>query len=278
MLNLRFEAWCRKAVARIALPKDRIVAGRELKDHMEDRYQGFLDSGMDPKEAEQRTIEAMGSAEEVARQLGAAYQPFWHLIQQRTKRVLIVMLCVAAFFLACFIMTNAAVFLGYAKPVYERYDPYNDTAVSDGIGKIQRVFYTEPNVKDSSDGYSMTLTQAALWHADYVDSLGVAQEDDYFYFRIEVFNIRPWAAYDDVYRWFWAEDSLGNRYYAAYERGGNAEPTLQGKEYKTGPLSRLWDMYLTDYISQDAQWIDLHYDRAGRDVVLRIDLTGGDGA
>lgn len=40
-------------------------------------------------------------------------------------------------------------------------------------------------------------------------------------------------------------------------------------------MTCIYEMELTDFLSQDAQWIDLHYDRAGRDMVLRIDLTGG---
>lgn len=74
---------------------------------------------------------------------------------------------------------------------------------------------------------------------------------------------------------FWAEDSLGNHYYSAYECSGNTEPSVQGTAHQTKAMSRIWDMYLTDYVSQNAEWIEMHYDRGERDLVLRIDLTGG---
>lgn len=70
-------------------------------------------------------------------------------------------------------------------------------------------------------------------------------------------------------------DDLGNYYCASYEAAPGV-PAVQSSMYHTGPLTYLHDLYLTDYTSQDAQWIELHYDRAGRDLVLRIDLTGGD--
>ena len=36
-------------------------------------------------------------------------------------------------------------------------------------------------------------------------------------------------------------------------------------------------MWLSGYVSQEAQWIELRYQRAGRNLVLRIDLEGGEG-
>jgi len=38
------------------------------------------------------------------------------------------------------------------------------------------------------------------------------------------------------------------------------------------------DLWLNNFSSQEAQWIELRYDRDGRDIRLRIDLNGGEGA
>lgn len=278
MGNLKFEVWCRKAVSRIVLPKDRVIAGRELMNHMEDRYQDFLEQGLPREEAERRTIEAMGEAGEIARQLRESYDPFWYLMKQRTRKILAVLLCGVVFGLMCFVLTNEILYLGYGSHIFNRYDPYEDTYVSDGIGRVQRVFYEEPGVKASTDGYTLKVTRAALWHGTYVDTQGQQQEEDYFHFRVEVSNPLPWAEFDDVFRWFWAEDDLGNHYYAAYESSGVRESSVQGTAYQASGQTCVWEMYLKDYVSQEAQWIELHYDRAGRDVTLRIDLTGGEKA
>lgn len=275
MKNLIFERWCRKAVSRIVLVNDRIAAGRELMGHIEERCQDFLEQGFDLEDAEQKTLEAMGDPEELSYLLGAAYHPFWFILQQKTRKVLAVMLCITLFFMAMYFLRNDVLYVGYSKPTYIRYHPYKDTYIVDSIGTVERIFYEEPNEMVFSDGYFLTLKRAALWHGDYRDSLGRPQEDDYFHFEIEISNPLPWAEYDDVFRWFWAEDSLGNRYYSAYECNGNTEPSVQGTAHQTKAMSRIWDLYLTDYISHNAEWLELHYDRGGRDLVLRIDLTGG---
>ncbi len=36
-----------------------------------------------------------------------------------------------------------------------------------------------------------------------------------------------------------------------------------------------WQLWLSGFCSQDADWIELRYDRSGRDVRLRVDLRGG---
>lgn len=278
MKHLRFQNWVRQAVSRIVLTQDRITAGRELMDHMEDRYQHYLDRGAAPADAECQAIASMGDPEALSHQLGAIHRPFWGLCLQYSRRILSVMLLLTVLCLGGRILAGYLFIGGYAQPVYSRYHPYRDTLISDATGQLHRTFYSQPDASATSDGYTLTLRSAALWHGSYTDTAGQTQTDDYFYFLVEVSNPRPWADYEDILRWFWAEDDLGNHYYAAYESGASGAPAIQGSVYHTAPMTWVHDMYLTDFISGDAQWIDLHYDRAGRDVVLRIDLTGGTGA
>ena len=76
-------------------------------------------------------------------------------------------------------------------------------------------------------------------------------------------------------------DSLGNYYYSQYEHFTTteeySEPFLWGNVYRTAPLTYTWDMNLEGYVSQQADWIDLCYDRGGMEFTIRIDLTGGEG-
>ena len=275
MNNLRFQAWVGRAVSRIILPDDRSAVSRELMDHLEDSYEAGLGQGLSPAEAEARAIQAMGDAEAVALQPGQIHRPCWGLFRQHTRRVLVVLLCLLPLFLCGRVLVGYFFHGGYKEPVYYRYDPYQDTRVYDGAGTVERTMLFQPDAKASSDGYTFTLTDAALWHASYIDHTGQRQEEDYFHFRVRCTNPLPWANFDDTLRWFWAVDDLGNYYYAAYELGAADAPGIEVSVFHTGPLTYLYDMRLTDFVSQEAQWIELHYDRAGRDLTLRIDLTGG---
>lgn len=274
MIRVKFEPWIRKAVSRIVLPQDRIAAGRELMDHMEDHYQELLGSDISPKTAGELTVKAMGDAEPVAEELGLIHRPFWGMAQLYTGKVLRVVACLTLLCMGGFLLARYFFMGGYDFPTYYRYDPYKSTYAFNNAGQMERLLYTDPRISADSDGYTFTVTQTALWQETGID--GTVTER--FYFRVEVRNPLPWAGHDDILRWFWAEDSLGNRYYASYEKGGADVAAIQGTSYHTGPLTWLHDMYLTDYVSADAQWLELHYDRAGRDVVLRIDLTGGGAA
>lgn len=275
MTNFRFQNWCRRAVSRIVLVQDRITVGRELYNHMEDQYEACLDRGSTPAEAERQALDSMGDPEELAGQLGIIHRPFEGLLLLVTRRVLRVLLVLLLFTTAAHLLVSYVLNHNYTQPVFQRYNPYTDTTVSDTVGEWHMTYRTAPNTADTSDGYTFTLTDAAQWHGIYIDSAGQLQEDDYFHFRITVTNPRPWAQYTDIVRWFRAEDSLGNTYYSAYEGGAASTLYLRGSIYHTGPMTYVCDMQLTDYVSQEAEWIDLHYDRAGRDIVLRIDLTGG---
>lgn len=274
MVNLRFQKWCRDAVSRIVLIPDRITVGQELYDHMEDQYENHLEQGCTPQDAEAAAISSMGNPAALAPQLAAIHRPFWGQVLLVSQRSLKVLLPVLALVFAAWLLVHY-VLRPFEAPAFNRYDPYKDTSVSDSTGRVSRTLSLTPDSSASADGYTMTVTDAALWHGTYTDAHGKPAEEDYFHFRVEVTNPLPWAKFTDILRWFWAEDSLGNHYYAAYESGASADPAIRGRVYQSGPMTCIYEMELTDFLSQDAQWIDLHYDRAGRDMVLRIDLTGG---
>ena len=133
-----------------------------------------------------------------------------------------------------------------------------------------RVFHTQPGLIYRDNGYTLELTDAAIWECS-----DGGQE---MRFRMELQVPLPWYTNDHIEYWIWAEDSLGNHYYAMAETlvyTGGTEPSLDISSSQTGLCTYEWCGYFHYFTSQEAEWIDLHYDRSGRNMVFRIDLTGG---
>lgn len=270
MAIYNFKVWCEKAVSGIIFPPDRKKVYDELMDHVTDHYDALVEQGIDRDTAQMIAVASMGDAEVIAPQLAAIHRPFWGYFLRAT-RILLVLLACAAFLSGIPYLWNTS----YSQPRFERYDPYADTYISDQTGITQRMFYAEPNQVAESDGYRLTLTRAAWDHTDFADE--ESGELDMFYFQIEIFNPLPWAEDTEMTRWMWAEDSLGNYYYSFHEDGNPSRyPVVVGNRYHTGPFTYTHDMWLSNFCSQEAEWIDLHYDRSGRNIVFRIDLTGGE--
>lgn len=267
----KFKNWCDAAVDGIVFPPDREKVHGELLNHLYDHYDDLVEQGVDQDTAQQLALAAMGSAAEIAPQLAAIHRPFWGYLLRFTRVLLALTLC------AALLLTGIRLFRTghYSYPKYQL-DPFRDVGAELGTSSYTRIFYAEPDQSVQSDGYTITLTKAAIWHADHQEPI---EEDNLnFYFQMEVFNPRPWAVDSDISRWFWAVDSLGNTYDCFNESIVNYAPYIGGNSYHTGPLTYTHDMWINDYRSQGAEWIEFHYDRAGRDLVFRIDLAGGDAA
>ena len=266
----KFKNWCDAAVDGIIFLPDRKQVHGELMNHLYDHYDDLVSQGVDKETAQQLALEAMGSAREIAPQLAAIHRPFWGYVYQATKILLGVVFWVQV---ACGILWMSH-FNDYSEPRgNEAFDPYQ-TEISSGDHR--RIFAAEPNLSAQSDGYTLTLTRAALWEYDSVDADGNSRTDDCFYFQMEVSNPRPWAEDSQIGHWFRAVDSLGNTYDCFYEGITNYAPYISGNTYHTGPYTYTHDMWISDYRSQEAEWIELYYDRSGRNIAFRVDLTGGD--
>lgn len=274
MTNFRFLKWCRDAVSRIVLMQDRITVEQELMGHMEDRYDSLTRQGHSSETAEMLTLASMGNPEEVARELGLIHRPFWGHVVQTTHYLVIGMLCLTLLFGGLSFLKNFYFRPAFSNPSYGAYNPYTDTNASLYAGQAHRTFYSSPDCSFSEGGYTVKLTHAALWNSTVQNTVGKAEESDSLYMQLQVTNPLIWADADDISRWLWAEDDLGNRYDATYESAPNTE-SVRVKTYRVNPWSTVHELILNNFISRDAQWIDLHYDRAGRDYTLRVELTGG---
>ncbi|MBP3701463.1 MAG: hypothetical protein J6I64_06210 [Lachnospiraceae bacterium] len=262
MKSWRFENWCQEAVAQIQYRPDREMVYRELQGHMEERYEACLERGMSEEEAEAWALSAMGSAAEIAPQLAEIHRPFWGYLLSASRYVLIVLACIMIVPLFRYVE-----WLDIRKPEYlydftGEHDPYLDEEYNGG----QRVLYVEPRCEDKSDGYTFRVTKAAVWERNSLDTL---------HFQMDVVDPGVWTEDGDMGRWFWAEDSKGNRYVSFYESGA-CDRYVSGNSYRTGLFTRTYEMWLVGYENADVEWVTLHYDRAGRDIVLHMDLTGGE--
>lgn len=258
----RMEDWCRQAVSQIKYRPDRQMVHRELQAHMEDRYEAYLERGMSNAEAEANVLLAMGSAQEIAPQLAAIHRPFWGYLLSVSRWLLIVIACIMVVPLGRFVEQ-----LDIRKPEYlydftGEYDPYIDDEHNGG----QRILYAEPTCEAGSDGYRFRVTKAAVWERSYGETL---------HYQMDVMDPGFWTEDGDIGRWFWALDSNGRHYDSFYESGGG-ERYVSGNSYRTGLFTRTYEMWLVGYDHEGVEWVELHYDRSGRDIVLYLDLTGGD--
>ena len=274
MEHLAFARWCETAVADIRFKPDQKRVYEELYAHLVDRFDALAESGVPKDEAERRALDAMGSAAEVAEQMEKIHRPFWGYVL-RLSRWLLLIAAVLALFTVPRRMMNLWIHSG-ADPFVEAWFGQSEWE-RDGLHG-ERVFYAEPMSRDFSDGYRFTLTRAAVWHETGTLPDGVQADDYEFYLTVEAVNLRPWAQYSDILREFYAVDSLGNRYEAFNKSCSVKDPTLAGNSVRTGLCTVTWELWLSEYQSRDAAWIELRYDQSGRDVRLRIDLTGGDAA
>lgn len=266
----RFERWCEIASSKVRYGPDRKKVSAELQAHMEDRLAELMAEGVERDEAEKSVLRAMGDAGETAVMLGKIHNPFWGYLLVAVRLVLAAVLVLALGKLPSYLIMIAP----KDSPSQELFEAEPITDVNGGIST--RTFYAEPMSQGSSDGYTFTLTRAALRH--YTGSAeGEAVESDVMFLSVDVFNPRPWAENSDILREFYAVDSLGH-VYQAHNRSiyGGEKPVLSGNPYHSGWMTVTWDMWLSSYQSQKAEWIELRYDMAGRDIRLRIDLTGGE--
>ena len=105
------------------------------------------------------------------------------------------------------------------------------------------------------------------------------QDTYYFQCRVRVSGLFQWGELDKIpIHDFWAVDSQGTIYSSFKNDAYSFQPSVSGNLERTGYFSYTLDLWLNNFTSQEAQWIELRYNRDGRDIRLRIDLSGGDSA
>jgi len=271
MKNIVFNKWCAVATARILYPPDRKAVYRELRNHMDDHYERILAQGISEREAMQTVLQAMGSPEEIAPQLGALHRPFWGYFL-RINQILTAVLLV----LALFSMWNYVADLHlYDAPHTHGFDIFDPASYADSNVRILH-HLSEPNASFSSEAGTFTVTDTAVF---------TTFPDEYHSFTqlcllVRQQSLLPWAEheeyfqFDGVANWFSARDSLGNIYSCYMDRRYQDTNHLNSQTVQSGIFTGTHELYVADF-PQNAQWVEILYSRDGREYVLRIDLTGG---
>ncbi len=278
-----FDIWCKKATKSIRYRPDRQAVYGELYQHIEDRYLDFLEQGMKPENAELEALKVMGEPKEIAPMLAAIHRPFWGYMYSLCKWGFFLFLLIMFYkFIPWLINLNIhSDHITYHTGYDYNIDVFNQRRAETDRYIYERTLYTEPKCNASSDGYTFTITRAALWQVKprTTDlSTTLSSDKSWLYIEMEVTNPRPWAkpVNYDALSCFWAEDSLGNHYYSTNDYYYSDLPILHGNGCQTGLFTYTYTMFTWNYVSLEAEWIDLHYGRSGKDITLRVDLTGGD--
>ena len=262
MQKYRLDQWCRSAVSGIRFPPDRFPVYRELYGHGEELYESYRAQGLPHREAEAKALEDLGKAEDLIAPLAAIHKPFPGFFLQWSRRTLTVLLVLVAVAFGFFVVENI-----YLVPAFRQFDGENNYPFA---GETKRLLDVSPGTRDSSDGYRFTLSRAVLYEQTLNGEAALQLN-----LQVQSRRLLPWGEAAAYSSWFWAVDSLGNFYFAAHEDSLENSPAIRVTDYPENLWKTTHDFWLIPYESQGAQWIELHYDRAGRDIVLRLDLEGG---
>lgn len=258
MLNTKFDDWCNAATAKIRYWGDRDAVSAELRGHLEDRYDALIASGLSRVEATAKALEAMGSAKEIAPQLGKIHSPWLGWILSIVRLVGITALV-------------WAMIVGWYTGISEwsRWMRNDARSLYEQVYSVDDItYYDTPNVRTWVDGYCLRVTEVA-----------VVPEDSMFHASQLHVNVEvtwwPWmdglAVQDEI----WALDSNGTYYHSYDINGIEGTPRIAYTGGLFGLVGKSTWYFAIANFDCDSQWVELHYDREGRDMVLRIDLMGG---
>ena len=275
-MDYKMTRWCGRACSYIKYKPDREAAEAELLAHIEDKYEVFVAAGMPAHDAVGAAVRSMGDADEVGRGLAKAHNPFFGYVLTATKVLLCVSL-VCVLFAAFRARDRLGIHVPDAETAAAIDSPYTDDyrgSSDEGYSyQSTRTLYLEPGCSARSDGYTFTVSRIAVWYT-VVESEESYDESFHANLTVKATHPLPWAGYPEAVRWFTATDSLGCFYDNMWSRVYTYEKALVGNPSVRTLFSYTYEMWLENY-SHGAEWIELRYDRDGRDIALRIDLSGG---
>lgn len=244
--------WCNRAVEQIKFKPDRNEVWEELSAHIEDRCEVLRASGLTEKEAEARAVAAMGDPEEVGRQLNAVHKPWLGWLWRISKWFVVVLLIAAI---------AASVWFSLEGKHYLFWDETDAHFTETELEEERFVRGWQLNTSDKSDGYTFVVDEAALWES---------KEGYTFYLNLRVMTVLPpWGLCIDTVRSFELVDNQGDSY-ECYGKEGNKIWNLYGKY-----VDNSFVIVIPDF-DPTIQWVQLHYTRVGRNVILPFSLSGGE--
>ena len=274
MQHWKLGKWCNQAVRLIRYPPDRKEVFEELRQHVDDRSELFLTQGFSEEEAVERTLLAMGDADELAPQLAAIHKPFWGFAYSFTKwftKIVIIALLLAVIATLFPRLWDGVVswILDESEPsVSQKWDPFQSEE-DPLMGTPIHCLLPQSRYQDS--GYTIAITDAVFWKPQRESEKGC------LFFKIGISTTSFFSVEPEFQEEFSARDSLGNRYVPGYlindipdHSGG-----VWGSTTKTGLFTWTFAGGIEQPIEKGVEWIDICYEHDGRDMALRIDLNGG---
>ena len=169
MEQTTFHDWCNQAVEGIRYRSDREEVYKELKAHLEDRYDAYRELGLTDSQATERTLKAMGDASAIAPQLAEIHRPFWGYAYSICR-------IVCKFLIAVVVSLSIGALVDTLDAAFSQdlsatlYNPYQDVRFSNDQQTSIRLHHTSTNVSYRDSGYQITLTDAAHWETDWVNT------------------------------------------------------------------------------------------------------------
>lgn len=257
MIHWRLAQWCSEAVSKIYYPPDRDAVYEELRQHLDDRCEELLAQGISKDEAAKKAIEAMGDPNELSIQLAAIHRPFWGFACSITKWLL----RAVAIITAVVLLVNIVVHFLDKSPSFGKPDP-----LWRGNGTVY--LSAKQNWVDSSDGYTFVVKNAYIRDDIYINSDGIEEAKPFLMVEMTILTFNNIVRPSGAKARFWGIDNQGREYEGRYFQVFKATPE------RPFVNDHCYKIPLETY--EDLTWFELRYTDAGRDLVLHIDLTGGD--
>lgn len=256
MKHNSFSSWCQQATAKIRYGPDRQAVSHELMAHLEDHRDSLIEHGMDEAAATQEALKAMGNPEEIAPQLAAIHRPFWGYMESITRVLAILMTIFVIFF-------SLIGRYSFGMPWDHNSERDNFTIMEQTHNPLVDV---EQNVSASLEPFTYTVTRVAVYpfQIEYSECL----------IRLDVAGDGIFCTGHKPINYFWATDNLGNLYYSdSHSYAGDSQ--IQVLSPQVYLFHSTYELIIRNFDRNATQWIELHYERDGREAVLHIDLTGG---
>lgn len=263
--------WCRETIEQIRFKPDRDRVWNELMAHIEDRVEDMKSRGYTEEEAEVRAVTAMGDPVAVGKQLDAVHKPWLGWLWVASK--VLVILCLLVLILTAVQYRWQTSYDGYSYVFPDRTAGILQEDGAELPNEITQIFYDEPGVSARLGDFTVTVDKITLNQSEhsYDKVLGLVTLEGFM----------PWEQPVEK-RNFYIVDDKGNYYVPRYINGSQFVREQHSRwELSMTAVKRTatrWTYLISFNPLEGMEWFELRCDVAEHEMVLRVDMTGGDGA
>lgn len=153
------ESWLYRATREIRFVPDREAVRQELREHLADRVDAYMEQGQTLMEAEEAAVEAMGDPTEIAEELGRIHAPWWGYFWRASRVVLVLAVIVAVWGM----LEQRPNLLG-ARPELPEGDIYTNTTPGVEWSVLEK---WRPEGTKNLGGYQFSAPMAWLMEREY---------------------------------------------------------------------------------------------------------------